>query len=243
MGGERQRLRRWRGLGPSGGWVGEGVGGDGEQPFVHSCEVGGEVAAIGDDYVGEVVPECPVALAGQEADVAADVDDDGADRAATDFGGDFRFGGEACEARVLGGVGGLGFRLGVRRRGLALGPRCAGGGRTDGVWRKVLAAFGAEAQFGLEGRGETQAVGDAGEDEREVGGAEASGEAGEVWGGGALLDRDGDLFAEVDESAEDAEYAADCGGRGWGGPRWIGVGGRGRGEGWAERHEQKKNTN
>jgi len=52
------------------------------QPFVHGAEIAGDVAAIGDDGVEEFVREGPVQLAGHDAEVTADLDDDGADRAA-----------------------------------------------------------------------------------------------------------------------------------------------------------------
>ena len=90
------------------------AGVEGEQPLVQVPEETGEAAAIGDDGVAEFVPECPVELAGRDAEVTADIGDDGADRAATHLGGDFLFRGQAGEARVLGVVGGLGFGLGVR---------------------------------------------------------------------------------------------------------------------------------
>ena len=95
--------------------VGVVAGAEGEQPPVQVPEETGEASAIGDDGMAEFVPECPVELAGRDAEVTADVDDDGTDRAATHLGGDFRFRGQAREARVLGVVGGLGFGLGVRR--------------------------------------------------------------------------------------------------------------------------------
>jgi hypothetical protein len=53
--------------------------------------------------VAEFVPERPVAVAGPDAEVAADVDDDGADRAATHFVGDLLFRGEAREGSVRAG--------------------------------------------------------------------------------------------------------------------------------------------
>jgi hypothetical protein len=235
MGGERRRAGRWRGpwrgrAAEVVGAVGE-LGAEGEQAFVHAYEEAGEAAAIGDDRVGEFVPEGSVALAGREAEILADVDDDGADRAATQFGGDFGCGGEAREARVLGGVGGLGLGLGVARRDLAFRARFARGRHAHGRRREVLAALGALAQPGLQGRGETQAVGDAGEDDGEVDGAKGFGEVAETGGAGALLDCGGDLLAEVDQSADDAEDAAEGGGHGWGGPRRIGVGRRDRGVG------------
>ena len=113
--------------------VGLVAGVEGGEPLVQGAEEAGEVAAIGDDGVGEFVPECPVELAGRDAEVAADVDDDGADRAAADLGGDFRFGGEAGEAGVLGGGGGLGFGLGVRRCDWRAGRGAAAAGRRRGM--------------------------------------------------------------------------------------------------------------
>ncbi len=65
------------------------------------------------------------------------------------------------------------------------------------------------AQPGLQRRGATQATGDAGEDDAEIGGAEGSGELNEAWGGGALLNRAGELPAVVDQFADEAEDAAD----------------------------------
>ena len=47
--------------------------------------------------------------------------------------------------------------------------------------------------------------------------AEAAGEPGEVWGGGALLKRVGELLAVVDQFADDDEDAADGGRHGRGG--------------------------
>ena len=171
-----------------------------------------------------------------DAEVAADVDDDGADRAAAHLGGDFCFRGEAREAGVLGGARRAGGRA-ARPGGRA---RAGCGGHADGRWREVLAAGGATAERGFEGRGATQAAGDAGEDGGEVGGAEGSGEEGEAWGGGALLDRGGEVLAVVDQLADQAEDAAEGGGHGRGGPGWIGVRGWGGGLGGG-RHEQNKN--
>jgi hypothetical protein len=229
MGGERRRSGRWRGP----WWVrGDVVGGvRGELPQLRVWQEAVQAAAIHDDGVAEFVPECPVEMAGHDAEVQADIGDDGADRTAADFGGDFSFGGEAREARVLGGIGGLVLGLCVRRRDLAFGARFACGRHADGRGREVLAARGALAQLGLQGRGEAQAVGDAGEDDGEVGAADAFGEEDDIRGGGALLDRGGKFLAEVDQPADDAEDAAEGGGHGWGGPGWIGFDGRGRGVG------------
>ena len=87
-----------------------------------------------------------------------------------------------CEARVLGVIGGLGFRLGVPRGDLLSGARSADGGLADGRWREVLAAGGALAKPGFQCHGAAQAIGDAGEDDSEIGGAEGSGEEGKAWG-------------------------------------------------------------
>ena len=187
----------------------------GEQPLAQRVEEGGDAAAVGDDGVAEFVPERAVAVAGRDAEVAADIDDDRADRTATHFGGDFLLGGEA------GGLGG-GGRLGVGRRDLAWGARLMRGGHAGGRWRQVPAACGALAEPGFQGRGAAQAGGNAGEDDRDIGGAEGSGEEGEAGGGGALLDGGGELFAVVDQPAEDAEDATDAGGHDGGGPGWIG---------------------
>ena len=92
----------------------------GERPLVQPVEEAGEATAVGDDGVAEFVPERPVAVAGPDAEVAADVDDDGADRATTHIGGDLCFRGEAREAGILrearrhGGIG----RLEVERSDL-----------------------------------------------------------------------------------------------------------------------------
>jgi hypothetical protein len=79
-------------------------------------------------------------------------------------------------------IGGLGFRLGVPRGDLLSGARSADGGLADGRWREVLAAGGALAKPGFQCHGAAQAIGDAGEDDSEIGGAEGSGEEGKAWG-------------------------------------------------------------
>ena len=75
-GGGRRQSRRCRG--PSGVCAaGVLAGATAEQPPVQADEEAGEVAAIGDDGLAEFVPECPVALAGRDAEVTADIGDDG----------------------------------------------------------------------------------------------------------------------------------------------------------------------
>jgi hypothetical protein len=58
------------------------AGAGGEQPPVQLGEEAGEAAAIGDDGVAEFFPECPIEVAGHDAEVAADIGDDSADRPA-----------------------------------------------------------------------------------------------------------------------------------------------------------------
>ena len=120
--------------------------------------------------MGEFVPECAVEVAGRDAEIATDIDDDGTDRTAAHLGGDFLLGGEAGEPRVPGVDGGLGF--GGPGRGLLRGAWATCGGCAEGRWGEVLAACGALGQCGLEGGGAAQAVDDAGEDGGDVGGAE-----------------------------------------------------------------------
>ena len=66
----------------------------------------GVAAALPDDGVLQFTPQL---VAGQDAEIAADVGDDGADRLAADFRGDLLRGGQVCEA-------GVGFAGGRARR-------------------------------------------------------------------------------------------------------------------------------
>ena len=74
------------------------------------------------------------------------------------------------------------------------------------------------------------ALGDAGEDQGEVAGAEGGREVGLVVGDGALAERGGELLAVVDEFADEREQAA-------GAALWGEVDSGGRGG-----HERRKNT-
>ena len=205
-------------------------------------EEAGETAAIHPDGVVDFVPERPVEMAGRNAEIAADIDDDGADGAAAHFGGDLLLGGQAGETRAVGGIGWLGLGLGVGWRDRPRGAWRACGGQADGRRLEVLAASGMPAQPGLQRRGATQATGDAGENNAEIGGAEGTGELNEAWDGGVLLNRFSDLPAVVDQSADEAEDAADRTGDVTAGPVSIGSCGRGGGLGRG-RHERNKNTN
>ncbi len=84
----------------------------------------------------------------------------------------------------------------------------------------------------LERAGEMQAAGDAREDQREIGGAEAGFGEDRV-GGGALADGGGEFAAVVDQLADQGEQAAAAAGLGrWGWDWGFGHGG----------HEHNKNT-
>ena len=81
--------------------------------------------------------------------------------------------------------------------------------------------------------GEEQPTGDAGEDQRDVTGAEGQGDGGEVDVGGALLEGGGEFLAVVDELAQAEEVgepagpiAPDAAGSGGAVTEWDG--GRGR---------------
>ena len=184
--------------------------------------------------MAKFVPERPVAVAGSDAEVAADIDDDSADRAATHLGGDSFLGGQARQTSVLGGVG----RQGVGWRDLPWGAWPVECGWAERGWCQVPAACGAPAKPGFQGRGAEQARGDAGEDDREIGGGEGSGEKGTAWGADTLLNCGGELLAVIDQFAQDAEDATDAGRHARVGPGRIG------GHGWDGSlgrggHEQK----
>ena len=71
----------------------------------------GKAAALSDDDGLQFPPE---RVAGQDAEVAADVGDDGADRLAADLGGDLLRGGQACEAGVASSAAGAAACRGAR---------------------------------------------------------------------------------------------------------------------------------
>ena len=147
---------------------------DGE-PLPGVLEQGGKVAAVFDDDQGEVAPQ---RVARHDPEVAADVGDDGAHRAAAHLGRDGLGRGQTGETRV-GGTGAA-----VHGRGgawLAAGWAARDGGRCG------LLPGEAAGQPGLERCGAEQAAGDAREDFPDVEGAKVSRDIGGVGGGGALL--------------------------------------------------------
>ena len=101
-------------------------------------------------------------------------------------------------------------------------------------WYRIGTVF-TEGEPGFERAGELKATGDAGEDQRDAVGAEADRDVDVGFGGGKVLHRGGELFAESDECAEDAEQVGGAGGcdggrrilRRIGGLGWLGDGGRG----------------
>ena len=115
-------------------------------------------------------------MARHDAEVAIDIGNDGADGPAADQGGDLLGRGHLGETRI----GSLG-----RREGGRTGLGC-GSGRARP--RSLVQPGGAAEHSCFKCLGEVQAAGDAREDHRKIGGAEAgSGEDG--IGGDALADR------------------------------------------------------
>ena len=148
----------------------------------------------------------PKRVAGQDAEIAADIGDDGTDRATADFGGDLICGGQACETRI----GRRGERPGSGWPGLGLAARSP--------WSCVQQG-GAPGHPVLEGLRAMQAAGDTRKDQRDVGGAEArSGEDG--IGGDALADRRDEFLAVVDQLADEGEQVAGAAGLGVGLVGW-----------------------
>ena len=150
----------------------------------------------------------PQWMARQDAEVAVDIGNDGADGPAADQGGDLLGRGQVGETRI----GSLGWR-GGGRPGLGRGSGCAR------PWSLVQPG-GAAEHSRLKRLGEVQAAGDAREDHRKIGGAEAgSGEDG--IGGDALADRGCECRAVVDQLADEGEQAAGAAGLGVGLGGWL----------------------
>ena len=172
----------------------------------------GQVAVVANDEMAQLPPQRMVR---RDAEVAADVGDDGADRTATDLVGDLLGRGYR---RVRPGDKGRGGGFGGPGGG-AGGWRSAVGGS---AWRRGLGVqFGGCADDpGFERLGTEKAAGDAREDQSDVAGAERV---------LVVAERGGELPAVVDELADEADEPA--GTAGFGG----GCGGLGGG------HEQTRN--
>lgn len=150
-------------------------------------------------------------MAGHDAQIAADVGKDGADRLATYAGGDLLRGGQ------LGKSGS--DAVAVRRGELGGARRARGCGTVGSEWRVEARGVADEAFF--QRLGAMQALGDAGENQCQVGAAELARD-----GGRALLPQGGGEFAAVvDQLADEGEEAADAafgGWVGWSGGRRVG---------------------
>jgi hypothetical protein len=123
-----------------------------------------------------------------DAEVPADIGDDGADGPTADFRGNPLRRGEVDEIGMFAG----------RRRGRG-GARGAGGAGRGCALRpgfRVQAAGGAD-QSRFEGLGAKQAAGDVGDDQRNVGGAEVGCIANDAAGGGVLVEGGGCIEAVI----------------------------------------------
>jgi hypothetical protein len=167
-----------------------------------------ELAAVEDESADQFIPCFEIHLLGDDAEVEADVDEHGADRAAAVLGGNFLGRGQADERGALGRAA-LAGRFGD--------ARVAWGGRADAD--RLLVATGGEAEKpGFERGGAEQTTVDAGEDQGNIAGAEDAGNEGETGEGfrvvGVLLEEVGEVAAVGDERADEAENLADARGHG-----------------------------
>jgi hypothetical protein len=97
---------------------------------------------------------------------------------------------------------------GVCWDGRAVGRAVAGGGELD-----VAAACGAGEQDTLQRGGAQDAATQAGEDQREIGGAEAAGNRRKTGCGGAVAGGVGEVAAVVQQDADDVQECRDARGR------------------------------
>jgi len=161
--------------------VGAGSGNDGVVPA--RAQEGDQIAAVVDDVAAQLDPGHTIQLLRLDAEITADIGENGGDGAAAVPGGDFLEGGRTVDERAP-------------SRGVPWGG-WSGGARLAWRWRPgagtllhVLAAAGAVAESFLERGGAEQAARDAGEDQRETAGVESQGdevEVGEEMGGGRVL--------------------------------------------------------
>ena len=171
--GERRRCCGGRGVGP--GW-----GRIRHHPVADVLVQRDEVAAMLDDDEAQVLPQL---VARHDAEIAADIGDDRADRPAADLGGDLLRRGQQGKARI----------------GRVCGP---GGGWPGRALRRCARGRGWRVRAGCELRdpgferaGPQQAASDAREDQPDVAGAEREGDEGEVGRGGTLLQGGGEFPA------------------------------------------------
>ena len=120
-----------------------------------------EAAVVIRDGAAQFLVRGRIHLGGHDAEIEADIDEDGADRTATVLGGDLLEGGRGVEGGSMSRVVQAGGRL-------LAGARLAWLARADAVGIEVLAASGELAEPLFEGGGAEQAAADAGEDQGEV---------------------------------------------------------------------------
>jgi len=120
-----------------------------------------EAAAVIHDSVAQFLAGVTIHLGGHDAEIEADIDEDGADRATTVLGGDLLEGGRGVE-------GGSTDRVVQAGAQLFAGARLAWPARADAVGIEVPAAGSELAEPLFEGGGAEQAAADAGEDQGEV---------------------------------------------------------------------------
>ena len=163
----------------------------------------GHAAPIAAEFVDGTVQFVPQRMGRVEAEVAADVGEDGADGLTADSCGDLLGGGQVGEGGIEGSGPGQ-AAPGRRWLGLAWRARRAWG------WRGP--EFGVEARGNagdlfLEQAGAQQTLFDAGEDQRDVSGEEDA-EVDGIGVDGTRPDRGGELGAVVDEPLDEREEAA-----------------------------------
>ncbi len=173
-------------------------------------------------------PEIAVAQAGGDAEVAADLRNRSADRAAADL----RF--ELVQRWQRVGVGGFG-QVGAADRGAAGRGRFGEGalGLRPGLVRRgvpglephqVAAARGAGEQHAFQRHGPQQAAGEAGLDRLEAGGAEELRDGREAAGDGAVFQGFCEVEAVADQDVHDGEHVVDARRDGLAGPDLWGFG-------------------
>jgi len=177
------------------------------------ADEGGEIAAIEGESAAQFVPGGRVHLPRYDAKIEADIDKNGADRAAAVLRGDLLERGRAA-------------RIQDRWAWLSGGVRLAWRGRAELSRLDVATSSGAVLEPLFERGGTEKAAGDAGENQGDVFAAEDGGEEAEegeeVRDGGVLVEGFGEILAVGDERADDAEDLADASGHG---PIWIRVDG------------------
>ncbi len=169
----------------------------------------GHVATLADDREVQFAPQ---RMTGQDAKVAADISEHGADRPAADFDVNLFRGGRAGEkcGVVIGARGGGTLARCVRFR--SCGGRLARAGLP-----RCVETRGVAEQACLEGVCPQQTAGDAGKDQGEVGSAEGAGGDGGLRTQAVFAERGGEFAAVVDQLADEGEQASGAAGR------WCGV--------------------